>query len=303
MRAAIAVVYLLVAVMVIIAIVSRFRFNSRTGRVRANAVAPQASTDPGVRHKGPGVSQVAPPTFAGAVRYSEDGIYRTGRVAAISAGIFVLATLGFAALLVTNKSQTTWLPIVVMLASGIFVVGTLISSKPGIRVSDECIAVGHVAYAERHPSPGFSEKMGVPHFVASLFFDYIVEVRFLSGKEAIASVRDTIRTSAPPRVTANNKPSKARKRVFGLFYNGGFPDAMYIRIQPDHTVPVPLVVTASGMGSTTTLHTTWSGPEFLIGTKRPLELQKAVRDAVSAYELVGGNSVRVELPDPEQSST
>ena len=48
-------------------------------------------------------------------------------------------------------------------------------------------------------------------------------------------------------------------------------------------VPIPLVMTASGGRSTTTFNTTWSGPEFLIGTKRPLELQHAVRDAVNAY--------------------
>ncbi len=53
----------------------------------------------------------------------------------------------------------------------------------------------------------------------------------------------------------------------------------------DRTVPIPLVMTASGGGSTRTFNTTWSGPEFLIGTKRPLEPQQAVGGAVNAYQI------------------
>ncbi len=257
-------------------------FNAKAGRARAeldvNAVRP------------------APPV---ALRYSEDGIYRPGRPVGIGGAVFALATVGLVALLVTGESGTTWLPVLVMSFSGMLVVGTLIASKPGIRVTDDAIAVGHVAYAGRHRLPGYSERMGVPHLVATLPFDQIVEVRFLHGADAIA-VRDAVRASAPLRSTAGNKPARARKQVFGLFYTGGLPDAMYIRIWKDQTVPIPLVMTASGGGSTTTFNTTWSGPEFLIGTKRPLELQHAVRDAVNAYQLAGGHPISVTLGEPAQ---
>jgi hypothetical protein len=88
--------------------------------------------------------------------------------------------------------------------------------------------------------------------------------------------------------------------ILGLFYTSGLPDAMYIRIRNDRTVPIPLVMTATGMGSTTTFNTTWSGPEFLIGTKRPQELQHAVRNAVSAYRFTGGHPIWVALGEPRQ---
>lgn len=270
MGVAFALVFLLLAVSTIAAIVVRFRFNAKTGQARPPARSP------------------------GTVRYSEDGIYSFRRPVGISGGVLALATLGLVALLATGNQNTIWLPIVVMFFGGMFLVGTLISSKPGIRVTDDAIIVGHVAYAERHPRPGFSERMGVPHFVATLSFDRIVEVRFLHGPDTIA-VRNAIRASAPPLSTGGKRRARGRKRVFGLFYTGRLPDAMYIRIRADHPVPIPLVITPSGMGSTTTLSTTWSGPEFLIGTKRPLELEGAVRDAVRAYELAGGHSIPVAV--------
>ncbi len=43
-----------------------------------------------------------------------------------------------------------------------------------------------------------------------------------------------------------------------------------------------------------------SGPEFLIGTRRPLELQHAVGDAVNAYQLAGGHPIRVTFGQPGQ---
>jgi hypothetical protein len=279
MGAAIALVFLLAAVSMIVVIVRRFSFNAKAGRARAQL-------DAGA------VRAARPARSRGARRYSEDGIYRPGRPLGIGGGIFALASGGLVALLVTGESKTTWLPIVVMFFSGMLVVGTLIASKPGIRVSDEAIAVGHVAYAERHRLPGFSERMGVPHFVATLSFDEIIEVRFLHGADVI-KVREAVRASAPLRSTAGKKPTTGRKQVLGLFYTGGLPDAMYIRIRKDQTVPIPLVMTASGGGSTTTFNTTWSGPEFLIGTKHPIELQHAVRDAVNAYQHAGGQPIPV----------
>jgi hypothetical protein len=281
MGAAIAIVFLLAAASMIVVIVRRFRFNARAGRVRAHRDLSAVPAAPA--HQAPGV-----------LRYSEDGIYSLGRPVGIAGGVFVLATAGLVALLATGESETTWLPVVVMFFSGLLVVGTLISSKPGIRVSDDAIVVGQIAYAERHPVPGFSERMGVPHFVATLPFDQIVEVRFLHGADALA-LRNAIRASAPPRTTADKKRTPSRKHVLGLFYNGGLPDAMYIRIRKDRTVPIPLVMTASGGGSTTTFNTTWSGPEFLIGTRRPLDLQRAVTDAVGAYHLAGGHPISVAL--------
>ena len=227
------------------------------------------------------------------LRYSEDGIYRAGRAVGISAGVFALATVGLVALLLAGKAETTWLPVVVMFFTGMLVVGTLISAKPGIRVRDDGITVGQVAYTERHTRPGFSEKMGVPHFVAELPFDDVVAIRFLRGAE-IVTVRDAIRASAPPRMA--KKPTKARKQVLGLFYTGGLPDAMYIRIRPERTPPVPLLATSSGMGSSTTRATTWSGPEFLIGTKHPGELQQAVGDALDSYHWLGAIASRCNCP-------
>lgn len=295
-----AVVFLLVAALMIVVIVGRYRFNSKTGRARTNPLVrtPAAKGD---GRLGANVRQSVPPApCAAGLRYSEDGIYRMGRPVRIFGGVFAIATAGLVALLATGEAQATWLPVVVMFFSGMLVVGTLISSKPGIRVSDDGIALGQVAYAERHPRPGWSEKMGVAHFVAELPFDRVVEIRLLHGA-AVTGARDAIRASAPPRPAAGKKPSPGRKRVLGLFYAGGLPDAMYVRIRSDQTVPVPLVMTASGMGSATTFSTTWSGPEFLIGTKHPLELQQAVRDAVRAYELGGGHPIPVELPNPAPS--
>lgn len=301
MGAAGAVVFLLVAVLMIGTIAVRFRANSKAGRVRANPLLLRTRTDKGGRRRGADLPHSVPPA-AGAteLRYREDGIYPMGRPARILGGVFALATIGLVALLATGEAQATWLPVVVMFFSGMLLVGTLISSKPGIRVSDDGIALGQVAYAERHPRPGLSEKMGVPHFVAELPFDRVLEIRFLHGATA-TNARDAIRASAPPHLAAGKKPSRGRKHVLGLFYAGGLPDAMYIRIRPDQTVPVPLVVTASGMGSTNTFNTTWSGPEFLIGTKHPLELQEAVRDAVNAYEVAGGHPILVGLPSPAGS--
>jgi hypothetical protein len=233
------------------------------------------------------------------LRYSEDRIHRAGRAAWISAGIFALATVGLVALLVAGDPQTTWLPVVLMFFSGMLVIGTVISAKPGIRVRDHGITIGQVAYTERHARPGFCRKMRVPHFVADLPYDDVVAIRFLRGAEII-TVRDAIRASAPPR--AANKPTKAHKQVLGLFYTGHLSDAMYIRIRPDRTPPVPLLATSTGMGSSTTRATTWSGPEFLIGTKHPLELQQAVRDALDFYHLAGGHPIPVQLPESGPSS-
>jgi hypothetical protein len=105
--------------------------------------------------------------------------------------------------------------------------------QPGIRVRDDGITLGQVAYTERHARLGFSEKMGVPHFGADLPFDHVVAVQFLRGAEIITA-RDAIRASAPPRMA--KKLTKARKQVPGLFYTGGLSDATYIGIQPDQTV-------------------------------------------------------------------
>ena len=68
------------------------------------------------------------------------------------------------------------------------------------------------------------------------------------------------------------------------------------------SVGVFTLATSSGIGSSTTRATTWSGPEFLIGTKHPLELQQAVRDALDSYHLAGGHPIPVQLPEAGRSS-
>ncbi len=300
MGVAIALVFLFVAVSSILVIVGRFRFNAKIARGRAVTSGRHTGPD-----RGPGL--VDHDAYASGrsvqasdvLRYSEDGIYRADRAVGISAGVFALATVGLVALLLAGDSQTTWLPIVVMFFSGMLVIGTLISAKPGIRVRDDGITIGQVAYTERHARPGFSERMGVPHFVVELPFDAVVAIRFLRGAEVV-TVRDAIRASAPPRMA--NKPTKARKQVLGLFSTGGLSGAMYIRIRADRTPPVPLLATSSGMGSSTTRATTWSGPEFLIGTRHPLELQHAVHDALDSYHLAGGHFIPVQLPETGLSS-
>lgn len=318
-----AVVFLFLAVTTTVAIVRRYRFNAKAARARAQTArpdpgwpapplgsppnpawpAPPLGGPPNSAWPAPPLGDPPNPAWAArpvrpsaGLRYAEDRTLGLARPIGISAGVFGLATATFVGLQVTGQVQATWLPIVFMFFSGVVLLGTLISSKPGIRVRDGAIVLGHVAYAERHPIPGFSEKMGVPHFVATLAFDDILEVRFLRGPQAIAA-RNGIRAGAPPRVTSGRKPSRARKRVLGLFYAGGLPDAMYIRIRPDRTVPIPLVVTPAGVGNTTTFSTTWSGPEFLIGTRHPEALQQAVIDAVNAYQLAGGHPISV-VPGP-----
>ena len=298
--AAIALVFLFVAVLSIVVIVGRFRFNAKIARGRAVASGRRPGPDRGPRVAGVDTYESGRSVPASDVlRYSEDGIYRAGRPVGISAGVFAVATVGLVALLLAGDSQTTWLPVVVMFFSGMLVIGTFMSARPGIRVRDDGITIGQVTYTERHPRPGFSEKMGVPHFVAELPFDDVVAIRFLRGAEII-TVRDAIRASAPPRMA--NKPTKARKQVLGLFYTSGLSDAMYIRIRPDRIPPVPLLATSTGMGSSTTRATTWSGPELLIGTKHPLELQRAVRDALDSYHLGGGHPIPVQLPESGRSS-
>ena len=130
MGAAIALVFLLVAILSIVVLVGRFRFNAKA--VRRRAVASGRRTGPDRRRR---PASVATHEFGRSVqapdvpRYSENGIYRAGRAVGISGGIFAIATLGLVALLLAGDSQTTWLPVVVMFFSGMWVIGTVISDR------------------------------------------------------------------------------------------------------------------------------------------------------------------------------
>jgi len=186
-----------------------------------------------------------------------------------------------------------------MVFSGLFALLSVCASQPGIRVRDDGFSLGHVAHAERHPArPGLTQKLGVPHFVLSVPISDVVEVRFLHGEERIRAIRDRIRRSAPPRVGANGKPLRARKRVLGLFYAGKLPDALYLRLRPDRVPDVPFLLIADGVGNTSTWQTVWSGPELLIGTKHPAALEEAVRAVVARHEEAGGQRLAIGSDPP-----